>query len=96
MAERYFMDYLNRKKIMKNKKRRPVCLTVGEAIKILETMKSKSQFLKEIKKHPHKKDWIVEGDNLDKDGNIQLYIVENNKENNRALFQHKPINLNNL
>ena len=83
-------------KTSKTNDRKKVCLTVAEAIKILEAMKSKSQFLKEIKNHPKKKDWIVEGDNLDEDGNIQLFIIENNKENNKVLFPHKPINLNNL
>lgn len=79
-----------------NKERKKICLTVEEAIKVLEGMKSKSTFLKEIKKHPNKKDWIVEGDQLDENGEVKLYIIENNEENNRALFQHKPINLNSL
>lgn len=77
-----------------NKERKKICLTIEEAIKILEGMKSKSNFLKEIKEYPNKKDWIVEGDISDDNGNVQLYIIENNEENNRALFQHKPVNLN--
>lgn len=79
---------------MKKNTRKKVCLTIEEAINILEKMKSKSTFLKEIKLHKNKKDWVIEGDEPDEDGQPKFYIIENNEENNRALFQHKPIDLN--
>ena len=77
---------------MKNRKK--ICLTIEEAIDILEKMKSKSTFLKEIKLHKNKKDWVIEGDEPGEDGTPKFYIIENNEENNRVLFQHKPVNLN--
>ncbi len=79
---------------MKKNTRKKICLTIEEAINTLEKMKSQSTFLKEIKLHKNKKDWVVEGDETDEDGIPKFYIIENNEENNRALFQHKPINLN--
>ena len=74
--------------------RKKVCTKISEALKVLPN--KKSPLYKELKNHPNKNDWLVEGDYLTEDGKPNLFIIEDTKENAKMLLQHQQIDLSDI